>query len=226
MTQAGGRLDKKLQEEFTRYAIERGKKFIVMYGQTEATARMSYLPWESAMGSWGSIGIPIPGGKFELVDEGNKRIEEPNRAGELVYYGENVTMGYAERKEDMAKGDERQGKLYTGDIARRDEKGLYYIQGRKKRFVKIFGNRINLDDVEEILREQFQESEFACVGEDDQLCVFTVCKNRESLPDIIPFLEKALQLNGRAFLLFPSDRMPKNETGKVLYGELKSIVKM
>ena len=71
-------------------------------------------------------------------------IDKPDTAGELVYYGDNVTLGYAEKGEDLIKGDERHGILHTGDIAQFDKEGFYYIVGRMKRFLKIFGNRVNL----------------------------------------------------------------------------------
>ena len=99
MTQAGGKILPELHRKFAEYAQREGKNFVVMYGQCEATARMSYLPPERALDKVGSMGIAIPGGRFELVD------------GELVYYGDNVTLGYAECAEDLAKGDERHGRL-------------------------------------------------------------------------------------------------------------------
>jgi len=130
MTQAGGKLSPELHEQFAKWAIEKNKKFIVMYGQTEATARMSYLPAEKSLEKYGSMGIAIPGGKFSLIDVEGNEIREPETVGELVYVGENVTLGYAEKGEDLAKGDERFGKLVTGDMAKFDKDGFYYIVGR------------------------------------------------------------------------------------------------
>ena len=152
ITQAGGKLRADLVKEYIDGAIATNKQFIVMYGQTEATARMSYLPWEVASEKYASIGVAIPGGVFELQDENLKVITCCDVDGELVYRGANVSMGYAETQSDLTKGDENNGILYTGDIARRDADGYYYITGRMKRFVKVFGNRVNLDAIEQILK--------------------------------------------------------------------------
>ena len=77
-----------------------------MYGQTEATARMSYLPHEYSIEKAGSMGIAIPDGEFSLIDENGQIIEEHEREGELVYKGKNVSMGYAISKADLAQGDQ------------------------------------------------------------------------------------------------------------------------
>lgn len=103
-----------------------------MYGQTEATARMAYLPPELATTSPGAIGVPIPGGSFHL--DGGTTPDE----GELVYSGPNVMLGYAERPADLALGA-TVGALAAGDLARRTPHGLFEIVGRKSRSVKIFG---------------------------------------------------------------------------------------
>ena len=117
MTQAGGKILPELHEKFAKYAKEQGKRFVVMYGQCEATARMGYLPYEKAVEKKGSMGIVIPGGKFRLIDVNGKEITDPYITGELVYEGKNVTLGYAECKDDLGKGDERGGILETGDMA-------------------------------------------------------------------------------------------------------------
>ena len=125
MTQAGGKITPELHEKFARYAAEQNKKFVVMYGQCEATARMGYLPAKKAVEKKGSMGIAIPGGRFTLVDVNGDPINEHNITGELVYEGANVTLGYAECGQDLQKGDERNGILQTGDMAQFDEDGYY-----------------------------------------------------------------------------------------------------
>ena len=115
---------------------------------------------------YGSMGIAIPGGKFSLIDVDGNLITDSEVIGELVYEGENVTLGYAQCGEDLAKGDERFGKLITGDMAKFDKDGFYYIVGRKKRFLKIYGNRVNLDETERLIKSRFSDIECACAGDD------------------------------------------------------------
>lgn len=215
ITQAGGRLGEELHKKFALGMREQGKNFIVMYGATEATARMSYVPAKFSVEKAGSIGIAIPGGRFELIDDDGKIIEESGKIGELVYYGDNVTPGYAECREDLAKGDENNGRLFTGDMAMRDDDGYYFVAGRKKRFLKIFGNRVNLAELEEILLSYGFEC--ACTGEDDQMRIYTTS---EELNKIIELSESKTHLNRQAFKAIHIDEIPRNDAGKILYSEL------
>ena len=127
MTQAGGKLSPELHKKFAEYALEQDKHFVVMYGQTEATARMGYLPYEQSLKKYGNMGIAIPGGQLWLRDVDGDRITEPDVVGELVYEGPNVTLGYVQCREDLLKGDERHGILETGDMAKCDADGYFYI---------------------------------------------------------------------------------------------------
>ncbi len=225
MTQAGGKLLPKLHREFAEYAKETGRRFYVMYGQTEATARMSWLPPEKSLDKYGSMGIAIPGGKFRLVDVDGGDVTVPHVTGELVYEGPNVTLGYAECLADLAKGDERGGVLVTGDMAQFDEDGYYYIVGRKKRFLKIYGNRINLDECERLIQGHFEQIECACVGEDDHLRVYVageVTQSEETQGKIKNFLAEKTGLNSRAFEIHFLDRIPKNDSGKKQYAQLEA----
>jgi len=225
MTQAGGKLNAEIALEYIRWAKSVGKQFIVMYGQTEATARMSYLPWEHAEEKYASIGVAIPGGKFYLddglsiVDCGETKIEnrkskiEPVTAGELVYQGENVSLGYAECAEDLMKGDENHGVLHTGDMARVDEDGFYYITGRKKRFVKVWGNRCNLDQVEQLVKPI--TTTCACAGVDDHITVFVTKDGLEK--EIKDLLASKTGLNPIAFAVKVIDAIPVTASGKIDY---------
>ena len=217
MTQAGGKITPELHEKFAKYAQEQGKHFVVMYGQCEATARMGYLPPEKAVEKKGSMGIVIPGGKFKLVDADGKEITEPFNTGELVYEGKNVTLGYAECGEDLSKGDERNGILETGDIAQFDEDGFYYIVGRKKRFLKIYGNRVNLDEVDRIIKGQF-DIEVASTGLDDHMYIFVT--DEKMAGAVKEFVVDKTKLNLAAFKVLVIDEIPKNDSGKTLYKEL------
>lgn len=136
MTQAGGALKRELIVKFDHIMKARGGQFWVMYGQTEATARISYVPPELLPEKAGSIGIAIPGGSLKIIND------------EIVYEGPNVMMGYAEGKKDLAKGDELHGVLFTEDLGYQDKEGLFYLTGRSRRICKVYGYRINLDDVE------------------------------------------------------------------------------
>ena len=169
MTQAGGRLAPEKVQLFADIAKRKDLRFFVMYGQTEATARISYVPWDRVGEKPGSIGVPIPGGNLRLMQNG-REIVEPHCEGELVYTGPNVMLGYAESRHCLAKGDELHGTLYTGDLGRRDAEGYFYITGRLKRFVKVFGLRLNLDEIEKMLEATLGRP-VACAGKDEDLQV-------------------------------------------------------
>lgn len=220
MTQAGGKLNKDIVKEYIEYAQKTGKRFFVMYGQTEATARMSYLPFENAMEKCASIGVAIPRGKFSLIDMNGNIIEESDVDGELVYMGPNVSLGYAECRADLAKGDENHGVLHTGDVARRDADGFYYITGRLKRFVKVWGNRCNLDATEQMVKAI--TTDCACAGVDDKITVFVTEQGLED--KIVKLLMEKTGLNNKAFEVRVIASIPKSSSGKIQYAELQKIL--
>ena len=219
MTQAGGKLNKKFVDEYAQWTQERGIKFFVMYGQTEATARISYLPPKHLKEKSLSIGIAIPGGELYLHDEDHKKIEQTAKEGELVYRGKNVMLGYAESLEDLSKGDVSEGVLYTGDLAYQDEDGYFYITGRLKRFIKIHGNRIGLDEIEHHLRSK--SFDVLCTGVDDKLMIATIEKGREKqLKDEVV---KAFKLHHSVLRILSVDEYPRSSSGKVHYQELIKV---
>ena len=219
LTQAGGKLSPDLHEKFAKWAIENDKKFIVMYGQTEATARMAYLPCEKSLEKYGSMGIAIPGGKFSLIDENGEEITTPETVGELVYEGDNVTLGYAQCGDDLKKGDERGGRLVTGDMAKFDKDGFFYIVGRKKRFLKIYGNRVNLDETERLIKSNFKDIDCACTGIDDKMDIFITNPLYKEI--VLKFISAKTGINHNAFTVNIISEIPKNEAGKTLYKELE-----
>lgn len=218
LTQAGGKLTPELHKKFAEHAREKGIQFIVMYGQCEATARMGYLPAEKSLEKCGSMGIAIPGGKFRLIDVNGQDVKEPHVTGELVYEGANVTLGYAECGEDLLKGDERGGVLQTGDMAQFDGDGYYYIVGRKKRFLKIYGNRVNLDEIDRLIKAQFNNIDCASAGVDDHMYLFVT--DEALVEDVKRFVVHKTGLNPAAFKTVVIEEIPKNDSGKTLYKEL------
>lgn len=164
VTQAGGRMAPESVRRIAQLGRERGFELFVMYGQTEATARMAYLPPELAATHAGSIGRPIPGGSFRID------AVDASGTGELVYQGPNVMMGYAHTPEDFALGPSLT-ELRTGDVGRRRDDGLYEIVGRINRFVKVFGLRLDLDRIEQLLAEEGIETRATSV--DERLLLFT-----------------------------------------------------
>ena len=222
MTQAGGKLPTALQIELAQWSAENGRRFYVMYGQTEATARMAYLPPQNCLKKPGSMGIAIPGGRFELVDENGNVITQHHKSGELVYSGPNVCLGYAQQKEDLALGDENHGRLMTGDIAETDEDDYYYIVGRKKRFLKLFGIRINLTECENILQEKYPQDTIICGGTDNNLKIYTA--DPDAARGSAAILADYLHINRKGFTGCLIDRVPRNAYGKIQFSSLDAAV--
>ena len=217
LTQAGGKLSNELLKFFMEKYTPQGVKFYLMYGQTEATARMSYLEPEYGLSKLGSIGKGIPGGTFSLQDDEGRVIESSNEVGELVFEGDNVSLGYAECAADLMKEDENHGVLHTGDLAYRDEDGFYFIAGRKKRFLKLFGNRISLDYVETLLKDKLKEC--VCVGDDSKLIIYTT-DNDFNEDEIIDFIVGRTKIVRTVFFVRHIDAIPRSESGKIQYKQL------
>jgi long-chain acyl-CoA synthetase len=221
-TQAGGKLSVDMHNRCAAFARQRGLRFYAMYGQTEATARMAYLPWQKSLEKCGSIGIPIPGGSFALSDGSGNEISGSEMVGELVYRGENVSLGYAERWEDFKKGDERFGVLYTGDLAKRDGDGYYYITGRLNRFLKIAGTRISLDECEQIVKDSFPAMDCACCGDDEHLKVFITLHETTKPEAVKRTLCAKLGLTPLSVTVVSISIIPRGISGKILYPELEA----
>jgi len=218
ITQAGGRLSDDLMKEFSFLSSESGKKFFVMYGQTEATARISYVPPENLPQKIGSIGIPIPGGSLRLVSELGSTITQSGEIGELVYEGPNVSLGYVSSRKDLAYLKPRL-ELETGDLAYRDQDGYYYLVGRKKRFIKIFGNRINLDEVEKELL--ITHPNVCCSGSDEGLNIyFTDNTNQSELEEQVQLISK---IPRSLINILQIKEIPRLDNGKINYHKLKDL---
>ena len=213
ITQGGGKLTESLWNTLAQYAHEKGKQFIATYGQSECTARMAYLPAEKALEKVCSIGVAEPGGKLSIVDDNGNETFEGEAQGEMVYRGENVTLGYATCREDLLKGDENHGVMHTGDLARRDADGCYFIIGRLKRFLKIFGLRIGLDEVERMIKTEYK-TDCYCKGDDEKLVVLVT---DAKLQDVLPsFIEEKTHLFHQRIEVQVVKEILRNEAGKVI----------
>ncbi|MFE1291349.1 AMP-binding protein [Streptomyces sp. NPDC058751] len=206
VTQAGGRL---VPERVARYAElgrNSGWELFVMYGQTEATARMAYLPPHLAAERPEAVGVPIPGGSFRLrpVDGHGRDV------GELVYSGPNVMLGYAESPADLALGRVVR-ELHTGDLARRASDGLYEIVGRRSRFVKILGLRIDPQQVEVLLEGRGVTAYCAGDGEALAVAALGVAGEEERIRRLVA---EGCGLPARAVRVRVLSELPRLATGK------------
>ncbi|MDQ2674760.1 MAG: AMP-binding protein, partial [Chloroflexota bacterium] len=205
VTQAGGRLDPERVRRYAHLGARRGWELFVMYGQTEATARMAYLPPTLAAARPESIGVPIPGGEIRIEPEPGA----PPGAGELVYRGPNVMLGYAEGPRDLALGrvvDE----LRTGDYARRAADGLYEIVGRRSEFAKIAGLRVDLHAVEGLIERHGGRA--AVVGDDGGLRVFV---EDGSAHDVERLIRRSICLPAGSLRVSRLPELPRLASGKV-----------
>ncbi len=203
VTQAGGRLAPERVRGYATAGEALGFDFFTMYGQTEATARMSYLPPQDAVSGAGSIGRPVPGGAF--------RIDSPDEsgAGELVYSGDNVMMGYAESPEDLSRGRDIE-ELRTGDLARMRPDGYVEIVGRLNRFVKIYGLRIDLDGVQRELEAEGIPARVAADGE--ELLVFV--RDARSVAQAAAAVSRRIGIPRRHVRVHLVDDFPVTSSGK------------
>ena len=185
-----------------------------MYGAAEATARMSYLPWSKIESKIGSAGIAIPGGKFWIEDKKKNRIRTSKKIGEIVYQGNNVHLGYAKNQSDLAKGDENKNILRTGDIGYLDKDKFLYIIGRKDRFVKVYGQRVNLSELEEMIYKIgikclcFQETS-------NKIAIYI--KRLKDKKKILNFLKNSINLHTSIFIVKTIKKFPRNLNYKISY---------
>jgi acyl-CoA synthetase (AMP-forming)/AMP-acid ligase II len=207
LTQAGGALRPDLVAEFAALMHEAGGRLFVMYGQTEATARMAVLPPDRLGDRPGSAGVPIPGGSFTIVE------------GEIVYRGPNVMMGYAEGEAELASGDDLGGVLRTGDLGHLDGEGFLHVTGRLKRMGKVFGVRVNLDDVERWLGGC---PGAAVVPGDDRIAVFLVQADDATRGAAARELAARLHTRSDAFDVRTVEALPRLPNGKVDYRLLEA----
>lgn len=206
LTQAGGRLSEADIRHWAQVAQGWEAQFHVMYGQTEATARIACLPPAHLPTKAGGIGQAIPGGLLRLVED------------ELVYAGPNVMMGYAEKAEDLARGDDLGGVLHTGDLGRVDGDGCFFITGRRKRFLKMAGVRVGLDELEAALKSLGFSC--ACTGADNALVVAVENAAEDAPQTLALLLHERFHIHPAFVSVKPMAALPRSNSGKIQYGAL------
>lgn len=216
--QGGGKLSEKTYLRMAQLAKEQGWRFIPTYGTTETSARCSFLAPELAMTKALSIGRAIPNVRLSLIDQSGQPIMTPMTEGELVVEGNNVSLGYATKRSDLALGDDFGGRYLTGDVALFDDDGFFYIKGRTHRFIKMLGNRIGLDESEQIIMHRCNKK-VVCIGQEDRLIILT------DSPDDHDWLKmslaETLKLHHSLFQVIQYDELPRSASGKIRYRELE-----
>ncbi len=212
-TQAGGGLRRDLIIHYHGAASQSGARLVVMYGQTEATARISYVPPDRLSEKIGSIGIPIPGGLLRLEPLGESGEASP---AQLVYEGDNVMMGYAEGPVDLALGDVQFGVLRTGDLGTVDDDGYFTLVGRLKRFAKLFGRRVSLEDVEREVESAFPVRAIATDG-GDRLRLHVALDGAVRDDVLVAHLARFLTVPPPAIVIRRVSELPLTTTGKKDY---------
>lgn len=220
LSQGGGKLTDARFKQLAEYADRTGKRFIASFGTTETSARMACLPSELALSKIGSIGRAIPNGELFLVDTEGNVIEDTVAEGEMCYKGPNVTMGYAVCKQDLEKDDEFNGVYHTGDLARRDEDGCYFVTGRLSRFLKLLSYRVSLDQTERMIQQEFG-IECACAGTDQRMNIYVTDGSKSK--EIVDFLCEKLGMFKALFKVFVINEILRNDTGKIQYKKLDEI---
>ena len=205
---SGGALAPALRRKYAEFAKGRGIAFCEGYGQTETTGVMTTIRTDVHLDLIGSIGKSENGGRFRVED------------GELIYEGPIVAMGYAVCAEDLMKGDEWKGVRRTGDMAKIDADGYVTLTGRASRFLKIFGNRVSLEEVENLVKDGFAGAGCAATGADNDLHVF-ICG--VSAADVEKFLVAKLHFNATVVKVHVLDSIPLNANGKIDYPKLKGM---
>jgi acyl-CoA synthetase (AMP-forming)/AMP-acid ligase II len=226
ITQAGGPMPHTMAFEILKTAPH--AKFYIMYGQTEASARLSYLPPNDLHRRHGSVGKAIPGVTLQVINEKNEMVK-PGETGEIVAAGDNIMAGYWEKPEETAKVL-RGGRLYTGDMATVDEDGYIYILSRKSDMIKSGAHRIAPREIEDVILEHPSVFEVAVVGKKDPIlgeAIYAYVVLKEVCACIENELMKLCHENLPAYKVPKNfifiQSLPKTESGKIKKEELKKI---
>lgn len=215
-TVAGGRMDPQGIAAWSRAMAGRNGRFYVMYGASEATARMSLLDATHNPGCETTIGLPVEGGRFEIVDETGAPVPDGTE-GEICYCGPNIMMGYAATRKDLCDGPQLH-RLMTGDIGLRRPDGLYQITGRKSRFSKIAGIRIGHDALEAAMDSC--RLPCAVTGDDKALTAYHEQGNSEAY---LHALADITRLGRTRLRVCRVERLPRLPNGKIDYRRLREV---
>jgi acyl-CoA synthetase (AMP-forming)/AMP-acid ligase II len=219
-TQAGGALDPRIQARIHEWATLRGGRFFVMYGQTEASPRMTTLQHADFSCKAGSVGVALAGGRVSIVDDEGAPLPA-GAVGTVVYEGPNVMLGYAMSRSDLGKGDELKGRLETGDLGRVDAEGFLYVTGRTKRFAKIAGYRLGLDEIEQ---ELFAVCSVACLDLGEKIAVVHEQESETALKSRLRELAASYKVPPSSFALRRIAQIPRGASGKIDYAQLKDAL--
>ncbi|HOW42769.1 MAG TPA: class I adenylate-forming enzyme family protein [Candidatus Omnitrophota bacterium] len=223
VTQAGGGMPASMIKEFTEVVPH--AQFFVMYGQTEATARLTYLAPEHLRSKLGSIGKAIPGVELDVLNEQGQPVQN-GEVGEIVARGNNIMLGYWNAAEETGKVKRKEG-LWTGDMAKVDSDGFIYLISRKKEMIKSGANRISPLEIEDVVSRLPGVVECAAVGVPDEILGESIklCVVKNGVPltnnDILLHCKQHL-----APFKMPKEvafvaSLPKTSTGKIKRSELK-----
>lgn len=220
-TQAGGALDARFLHVVQEKIEKRNGRFFVMYGQTEASPRMTTLPYARNAEKAGSVGIALPGGRLEITAADGHEQLPVGETGNVVYTGPNVMMGYAEKRADLSLGDLLNGRLETGDLGRLDADGYLYLSGRTKRFAKLAGIRISLDEIEAEIADL---GSVACLDRGDKVLIVYEGNIEEALKPRLRTLAAECKIPVASFSPRSIDVIPRKSSGKTDYARLKELV--
>jgi long-chain acyl-CoA synthetase len=226
--QAGGKLPNPFIQEIIQTFPQ--VKYYLMYGQTEATARLSYLPPERLQDKLGSIGKGLPSTKLEVLKpEGKPVAAGTDEVGEIVASGPNITLGYWNDPVETAKFF-REGKLYTGDLARVDDGGFIYLVERDREMIKCGGNRVSAKEVEDVIAEIGAIVEVAVIGVPHELLgeaikAFVVKTSDSNLTaaEVIEHCRRRLPIFKSPESVDFLDKLPHTSSGKVMKRKLKAM---
>jgi acyl-CoA synthetase (AMP-forming)/AMP-acid ligase II len=228
LTQAGGAMAPAVQKDVAETFAP--AKLFVMYGATEASARLSYLDPEDLPRKWGSIGKAIPNVDLFVADEAGHEVPQ-GEVGELVARGTNFMEGYWKDPEETGRVM-RHGLYYTGDLGRMDEEGFLYVVGRTKDMIKVGGERVSAKEIEETILELKEVQEVAVIGVDDEVLgeaikafVIAAPGHEVGHEGIVAHCRQRLPLFKVPKFVEIVAGLPKNESGKVLKPVLREMEK-